>query len=80
VHSVKKDLNKLFTKYSSLKSQVYNLVTIGSSLKLSPDEMNEIQEMKREVDDWQKMLNQINNELNELSRRHACICFKGICR
>lgn len=52
------DLNNLLRKYAPLKTKVYHLVSVGSSLDLSADEKDELRDLKNEIDEWQKKVNE----------------------
>ena len=61
----------MFRKLGPLIAKVNHLVTAGHSLDLSAAEKNEVRAMKNEIEEWQKKLNKINSEFNELSARNA---------
>ena len=65
---VKGELNKLFRDLGPLIAKANNLVSMGHSLDLSADEKSELRSAKTEIEEWQRKLNKINSELNELSK------------
>jgi hypothetical protein len=65
---VKGELNDLFRELGPLIAKANNLVSMGHSLDLSEAKKSETRYIKNEIEEWQKKLNKINSELNELSK------------